>query len=110
MSGNATHRDLSAKYKIPHNRIENYAAGLQRGHNYLIALLTQRKMNMHATKGLHSALFAVCFLLFPVCGAAQVRQPGDSHREPLVLGVKAADPFDVETGIYWTSRFESLFL
>jgi YD repeat-containing protein len=57
-------------------------------------------MKMPATQQLHVVLLSVFFLLVPVCSAGQVRQADYSNREPLVLGVKAADPFDVLTGIY----------
>jgi hypothetical protein len=47
----------------------------------------------------NAVLFSVCLLLVPVYAPAQVRRP-DFNRERLALGIKAADPFDVGTGIY----------
>ena len=64
---------------------------------------------MHVTKELHVVLLSICFLLVSVCSAGQVKQASDSNREPLVLGVKAADPFDVETGIY-SREYVDLFV
>jgi YD repeat-containing protein len=57
-------------------------------------------MKMHRTKQLRIALSAICFLSIPIDCAAQVKQAVNLSPETIVLGVKAADPFDIGTGIY----------
>jgi hypothetical protein len=50
---------------------------------------------------LWSILISICFLLFPSLAMAQVHEPLEFNGNRGGFGVKAADPFDVGTGIYY---------
>jgi hypothetical protein len=68
-------------------------------HNDVILFAKGPTMHPPVMNHFRFALPAVCFLLVPVLGVAQVRQQSDS-REAASQSVKAADPFDTGTGIY----------
>ena len=57
-------------------------------------------MKIRTVDSLYPALLVMCILWSPARVSGQLKRPNDSPQGPLVLGVKAADPFDVETGIY----------
>jgi YD repeat-containing protein len=53
-----------------------------------------------------SGLIWICFLLLPSLAAAQVHQPLEFNGNRAGFGVKAADPFDVGTGIYYRTYLD----
>lgn len=57
-------------------------------------------MKIRTADNLYAALLVIWFLWHPALVSGQLRRPDDSPQGSLGLGAKAADPFDVETGIY----------
>jgi len=55
------------------------------------------------------ALLSICLGSSWLVGVAQVLQPSGPVSVPLVMNVTAADPFDVETGIYFRA-YQDLFV
>lgn len=53
-----------------------------------------------------SILISICSLLLPSLAAAQVHRPLEFNGNRAGLGVKAADPFDIGTGIYYRTYLD----
>jgi len=53
-----------------------------------------------------SILISICSFLLPSLAAAQVHQPLEFNGNRVGFGVKAADPFDVGTGIYYRTYLD----
>lgn len=51
-------------------------------------------------------LISICSLLLPSLAAAQVHRPLEFNGNRAGLGVKAADPFDIGTGIYYRTYLD----
>lgn len=58
---------------------------------------------------LRFVFLSICLASSWLVGVAQVLQPSDPVSVPLVMNVTAADPFDVETGIYFRA-YQDLFV
>jgi len=56
---------------------------------------------MQAKKYVNIPFLLICILLPSIFVVAQVHRPGDFRPNPVSLGVKAGDPFDVGTGIFY---------
>jgi hypothetical protein len=66
-------------------------------------------MRMRTANNLYVCVLVICVLWSPARTSGQLKPPDDSSQGPLVLAVKAADPFDVETGIY-SREYADLFV
>jgi hypothetical protein len=53
-----------------------------------------------------STLIWICSLLLPSLAAAQVHQPLEFNGNRSGFGIKAADPFDIGTGIYYRTYLD----
>jgi hypothetical protein len=53
-----------------------------------------------------SILIWICSLLLPSLAAAQVHQPLEFNVNRAGFGIKAADPFDIGTGIYYRTYLD----
>jgi YD repeat-containing protein len=68
-------------------------------------------MNAETTKRLPcAALCLICFLLFSSRSAGQVLSPSAANPSRAIFGIKAADPFDVGTGIYYREHVDLVIL
>ena len=54
----------------------------------------------------YSIVVAIVSLFFATSAVAQVHQPIEYNRNQVAFGVRAGDPFDVETGIYYRTYLD----